>query len=183
MATEISLTGFLDDEVIAEDAGTRARFRVCVSPSDDRVDELALPCVVADAELARAVLREFQPGDYIRVTGHLGLPRIAGHPLWLHVATLELLDTAPLRLTDTTEDTSATQPGPGDDDPSTPAAATLSDHGSLERFGPYLVYTDPDRCADSVWTHTGEWVGAAVYPTTATDVITAHQQRTAGGDV
>jgi hypothetical protein len=182
MTDGITLTGFLDDEVIAEDAGTRARFRVCVSPSEDRVDELALPCVVADPELARVVVSEFEPGDRIRVTGYLGLPRIAGHPMWLHVATLELLDTAPPRPTDTSGDTGTAQAGPGENAVAEPATATLSDHGQLERFGPYLVYTDPDLCADSIWTESGEWVGTAVYPTTATDLINAHQRRAAAGD-
>jgi hypothetical protein len=177
MTTEVTLTGLLDDEVISEDHGLRARFRVCVSPSDDQVDELALPCTVADPELARAVISELAPGDRIRVTGYLGLPRIAGHPMWLHVATLELLDPDLPRASDTTEDT-----GAGEDDPAEPATATLSDHGLLERFGPYLVYTDPDLCADSIWTQTGEWVGTAVYPTTATDLINAHQRRAAAGD-
>jgi hypothetical protein len=173
----ITLTGFLDDEVIAEDAGTRARFRVFVSPSDDRTDELALPCVTADPELARAVLSEFEPGDCIRVTGYLGLPRIAGHPVWLHVATLELLDTAPPRSPE-----GATQAGADAAAEPAAATATLSDHGLLERFGPYHVYTDPDLCADSIWTETGEWVGTAVYPTTAADLIHAYERGTATGD-
>lgn len=177
MSTEVTLTGFLDDEVITEDRGTLARFRVCVSPSDDRVDELALPCAVADPELARVVISEFQPGDRIRVTGYLGLPRIAGHPMWLHVATLELLDAAPPR---STEDTDATPARASEDATVEPAIATLSAHGLLERFGPYLVYTDPDLCADSIWTETGEWIGTAVYPITATDLINAH--RAAAGD-
>lgn len=176
MTTEVTLTGFLDDEIISEDAGSRVRFRVFVSPSDDRADELALPCIAADPEMARVVISELQPGDHIRVTGYLGLPRIAGHPMWLHVATLELLDAAPPRST-ATEDT-----GTGSEDPAAPATATLSDHGQLERVGPYLVYTDPDLCADSIWTQTGEWVGTAVYPTTAADLIHAHQRGTAAGN-
>ena len=125
------------------------------------------------------MISELQPGDCIRITGYLGLPRIAGHPIWLHVTTLQLLDTAPPRLTDTTEDTRAAA-GPGEDDTADPVTATLSDHGQMKRYGPYLVYTDPDLCADSIWTETGEWVGAAVYPTTATDLINAH--RAAAGD-
>lgn len=175
---DISLTGFLDEDVIAEEAGTRARFRVCISPSDDRVDELALPCTVADPELARAVLREFQPGDRIHVTGHLGLPRIAGHPMWLHVTTLELLDTAPPRPTDTIQDTRTATTE--EDNTTAPATTTLSDHGLLERYGPYIVWSDPDLCADTVWTTTGELVGTAIYPNTATDLINTHQRRAHG---
>jgi len=175
----ITLTGFLDEEATEEDAGTR--FRVCVSPTDDRIDELALPCNVTDPELARAVLNEFQPGDKIRVTGHLALPRVAGQPIRLHVTTLELLDTAPLRLTDSAEDLAATHAA--ESDAAAPTPATLSEQGLLERFGPYLVYADPDTCADSIWTETGEWVGTAIYPTTAADLINAHQHRLAGGDM
>jgi hypothetical protein len=185
MTDGITLTGFLDSEIISEDAGTRARFRVCVSPSDDQVDELALSCSVADPEIARVVLSDLEPGDRIRVTGYLGLPRISGHPLWLHVTTLDLLDTAPPRSADATADATADvteDTGAGGDDPVEPATASLSDHGQLERFGPYLVYTDPDLCADSVWTEVGEWVGAAVYPTTATELIHTHQRRNATGD-
>jgi hypothetical protein len=55
---DITLTGFLDEDAVPEEAGTRARFRLCVSPTDDRVDELALPCSVADPELARALLTQ-----------------------------------------------------------------------------------------------------------------------------
>jgi hypothetical protein len=105
--------------------------------------------------------------------------------MWLHITALELLDTAPLHLTDTTE-----QAGPADaeqdhaaeqDDVAAPASSTLSDHGSLERYGPYIVWSDPDTAADTVWTETGELLGTAVYPATASDIIHAHQRRTHPG--
>jgi hypothetical protein len=175
MTTAVTLTGFLDDEIVSEDAGTRARFRLCVSPTDDRVGELALPCTVADPEVARIVLSELEPGDRIHVTGYLGLPRIAGHPMWLHVATLELLDT-PQPDTDTDDQDEQ------DVDGTAAASSTLSDVGRLERHGPYIVWSDPDRCADTVWTETGELLGTAVYPDTASTLIHTHQRRAAPGD-
>lgn len=181
---DIVLDGYLDEEVAADDTvGTRARFRLIVSPTDGLVDEMVLPCSVADSELTRAVLHELRPGDRIRVTGYLGLPRISGHPMWLHVLTLELLDTLPLDPTHDDADEAGTR---ADADTAAvaesvaPAGGTLSDVGRLERYGPYVVWSDPDTAADTVWTDTGALVGIAVYPTTATDLITTHQRRIYG---
>ncbi|MEC3992069.1 hypothetical protein VSR01_00295 [Actinacidiphila sp. DG2A-62] len=178
----VVLDGYLDEEVAADDTvGTRARFRLIVSPTDELVDEMVLPCSVADSELAQAVLNELRPGDHIRVTGYLGLPRISGHPMWLQVLTLELLGTLPL---DPADDDQADDAG----DATTAAAGqvtpsssdTLSDVGSLERFGQYIVWSDPDTAADTVWTTTGELLGTAVYPDTCTDLIDTHQRRAYG---
>jgi hypothetical protein len=63
-----------------------------------------------------------------------------------------------------------------------PASDTLSDIGRLERFGPYIVWSDPDLCADTVWTETGELLGTAVFPDTATDLIDTHQRRAPHGE-
>jgi hypothetical protein len=184
MTDGIVLDGFLDEEVAADDTtGTRARFRLIVSPTDELVDEMVLPCSVADSELTAAVLHELRPGDHIRVTGYLGLPRISGHPMWLNVLTLELLNTLPLDPADDEADDQA-------DDASTTAAAapvvpagdTLSDIGRLERFGPYIVWSDPDLSADTIWTENGELLGTAVYPDTATDLIDTHQRRAPHGE-
>ncbi|WP_037904971.1 hypothetical protein [Actinacidiphila yeochonensis] len=182
----IVLDGYLDEEVAADDTtGTRARFRLIVSPTDELVDEMVLPCSVAASELTANVLHQLRPGDYVRVTGHLGLPRISGHPMWLQVLTLELLGTPPLDFPD--DDTSDDQA----DDAGTTAAAgpaapvdgdTLSDVGRLERYGPYVVWSDPDLCADTVWTEAGDLLGTAVYPDTATTLIDTHQRR-AYGDI
>ncbi|WP_031522582.1 hypothetical protein [Streptomyces sp. NRRL F-5123] len=180
----IVLDGYLDEEVAADDeTGTRARFRLIVSPTDELVDEMVLPCSVAAPELTTAVLHELRPGDHVRVTGHLGLPRISGHPMWLQVLTLELLGTPPLDLADdhalddqADDSTAGAAPAaPVDRD-------TLSDVGRLERHGPYIVWSDPDLCADTVWTETGDLLGTAVYPDTATTLIDTHQRR-AYGDI
>lgn len=161
--------------------GTRARFRLIISPTDELVDEMVLPCSVADSELSNAVLHELRPGDHIRVTGYLGLPRISGHPMWLQVLTLELLGTLPLNPADDdqadTGDTTATAAGPV-----TPTSDTLSDVGRLERFGQYIVWSDPDLCADTVWTEAGELLGTAVYPDTCTDLIDTHLHRAQHSD-
>lgn len=179
----IVLDGYLDEEVAADDTvGTRARFRLIVSPTDELVDEMVLPCSVADSELTKAVLHELRPGDHIRVTGYLGLPRISGHPMWLQVLTLELLGTLPLDPTDDTDDQADDADTSAAADPIVPASDTLSDVGRLERFGPYIVWSDPDLCADTVWTETGDLLGTAVYPDTATTLIDSHQRR-AYGDI
>jgi hypothetical protein len=145
---------------------------------------MVLPCIVADSELTNAVLHELRPGDHIRVTGYLGLPRTSGHPMWLQVLTLELLTTLPLDPADNEDnddqadddaDTMAAAAGPV-----TPSSDTLSDVGRLERYGQYIVWSDPDLCADTVWTTTGELLGTAVYPDTATDLIDTHQRRAYG---
>ncbi|MFF7196881.1 hypothetical protein ACFZAM_24655 [Streptomyces sp. NPDC008079] len=168
-ADAIVLDGYLDEEVAA----------------DELVDEMLLPCSVSASELTAAVLHELRPGDHVRVTGHLGLPRISDHPMWLQVLTLELLDTPPLDFPD--DDARDDQ---ADDDCTTTAADpavpvdrdTLSDVGRLERYGPYVVWSDPDLCADTVWTEAGDLLGTAVYPDTATTLIHTHQRR-AYGDI
>jgi hypothetical protein len=50
----------------------------------------------------------------------------------------------------------------------------------LERFGQYVVRSDPDLCADTVWMKPGELLGTAVCPDTCTDRIVTHQRRAHG---
>jgi hypothetical protein len=50
-----------------------------------------------DPLLARAVLYELQPGDLVRVTGCLRLPRTPDDVMWLDVDGVEVLAAAPLR--------------------------------------------------------------------------------------
>jgi hypothetical protein len=186
----IVLDGYLDEEVAADDTvGTRARFRLIVSPTDELVDEMVLPCSVSDSELTAAVLHDLRPGDHIRVTGYLELPRISGHPMWLQVLSLELLNTLPLDpADDNASDDQADDVGSPTaaaaatvaDAPMVPAGDTLSDIGRLERFGQYVVWSDPDLCADTVWTEAGELLGTAVFPDTANNLIDTHQRRACG---
>ncbi|MEU1193545.1 hypothetical protein [Streptomyces sp. NPDC005859] len=48
--------------------------------------------------LAAIVLHDLIPGDQLRITGYLRLPRTPDEPVWLDVTTLEVLWTAPLSL-------------------------------------------------------------------------------------
>ncbi|QTA36855.1 hypothetical protein [Streptomyces sp. CA-256286] len=135
----IALDGFLEEATVPGDLhGSTARFRLTVSPIDERTDELILPCGVTDPTLALAVIHNLAPGDKLRVTGYLRLPRTPDEPVWLAVTTLAVLETAPL-LTD----------------PATDATAVL------ERFGPYLCYFDADTPVVEVFTETGQPVGTA----------------------
>ncbi|MEV5620336.1 hypothetical protein [Streptomyces bacillaris] len=158
MDTEpVVLDGFLEEETVPGDLhGSTARFRIIVSPSDERTDEMVLPCGVTDPELAHAVLHDLVPGDTLRVTGHLHLPRTPGEPMWLAVITLTVLETAPL-----------------DADPASVATA------ALERYGPYVSWFDADTDAVDVFTETGTWVGTAPAPDEIGDLLEAFEQRQA----
>jgi hypothetical protein len=139
----ISLDGFLDEETVPGDVhGATARFRVTVSPTDGRMDEMILPCSVADPALAHAVLHDLAPGDKLRVTGYLHLPGTPDAPIWLAVTALAVLETAPLVLAW---------------DDSAPV--------HIERYGEFLCWFDADTPeAVEVFTETGVWVGTAPEP-------------------
>ncbi|WP_331730823.1 hypothetical protein [Streptomyces sp. NBC_00016] len=95
----VALEGFLDDETVPGGSQeTSARFRLIVSPTDERADEMVLPCTATTPALAAAVLHDLVPGDQLRITGHLRLPRTPDEPMWMDVTTLEVLWTAPLPL-------------------------------------------------------------------------------------
>ncbi|MFI6768166.1 hypothetical protein [Streptomyces sp. NPDC050355] len=80
MGDAIALDGFLDEEAVPGDLnGSTARFQLTVSPTDERTDDMILPCSVADPVLAHAVLSDLQPGDQLRVTNCLRLPAAAAH--------------------------------------------------------------------------------------------------------
>lgn len=115
-ADAIALDGFLEEETVPGDLhGSTARFRLTLSPTDERTDETILPCTVTDPVLAHAVIHNLVPGDKLRVTGHLRLPRTPTQPTWLAVTTLTVLETAP-ELSD-------------------PAAVATA---VIERYGPYV---------------------------------------------
>ncbi|HBF85888.1 MAG TPA: hypothetical protein DD420_40025 [Streptomyces sp.] len=162
MDTEpIVLDGFLEEGTVPGDLhGSTARFRLTVSPTDERTDEMILPCSVTDPALALAVIHDLAPGDKLRVTGHLRLPRTPDEPVWLAVTTLAVLETAPL-LTDPAADATAV----------------------LERFGPYICYLDADTPEVEVFTETGEPVGTAADPGGIGELLEAFEQRqVASGD-
>ncbi|WUT01742.1 hypothetical protein OHA46_33845 (plasmid) [Streptomyces sp. NBC_00708] len=139
---------------------SRVRFRLIVSPTDSLVDETILPCAVTDPQMAHAVMHDLVPGDKLRITGDLRLPRTPNEPMWLAVRTLAVLEIAP-RLTD-----------PG-------AVSTVV----IERYGPYLCWLDSENSGEvPVWTEAGVWVGTAVDPSALGDLINTFEQRQATGE-
>ncbi|MCX5589586.1 hypothetical protein [Streptomyces erythrochromogenes] len=156
----IALDGFLDEETVPGDLhGSTARFRLTISPTDERTDEMILPCSVADSELAHAVIHDLVPGDKLRVTGYLRLPCTPDEPMWLAVNTLAVLETAP-RLSD-------------------PAALSTA---VIERYGPYVCWFDAEDSGEvPVWTEAGVWVGTAGDPSALDELIEAFEQRQAAG--
>ncbi|MGW2393926.1 hypothetical protein ACWCYK_31210 [Streptomyces lydicamycinicus] len=89
------LDGFLDEPTMPGDAtGSIARFRLTASPTHDGTDEMVLPCSVADPVMAHAVLHDLAPGDQLRVTGYLHLPRTPTEPMRLVVTGLYVLQSA-----------------------------------------------------------------------------------------
>ncbi|MCX4784485.1 hypothetical protein [Streptomyces sp. NBC_01264] len=155
----IALDGFLDDAPVPGDPdSTTARFRLTVSPTDERIDEMTLPCSVADPQLAHTTLHELIPGDKLRATGYLRAPRTPDEPLLLIVETLEILQPAP-QLTAT-------------------AALFAS---VIERCGPYLHYIDGDSGGLEVWNEAGAWVGWADTPGELTAILDAFERGQAPG--
>ncbi|WP_217208905.1 hypothetical protein [Streptomyces sp. AC550_RSS872] len=163
-ADAIALDGFLDEETVPGLHGTSTRFRIFVSPTDERTDEMVLPCTVTDPVMAAAVLNDLVPGDKVRVTGYFRVPRTPDEPMWLAVTALELLQTAPQ---------------PTHPDPDTGEAITAM----LERYGPYVCFIDADTDEVPVWTETGAWVGVADTPADIAELLDSHEQRHGvGGD-
>ncbi|MGA4980192.1 hypothetical protein [Streptomyces cinereoruber] len=151
-AIPLLLDGYLDDLLVPGDDGLTARFRVISSPTDDATDETVWACRTADPHLAHALLTLVQPGDLLRVGGHLALPGPGdeGGPR-LDVDSLELLAPAPARhLVEMV----------------------------LDRYGPYLVVLDPETETVPVFTETGAWVGTAEHADAVTDLIHAHETGT-----
>ncbi|MFJ4710090.1 hypothetical protein ACIP6I_35395 [Streptomyces anulatus] len=153
----IALDGFLDEATVPGDLhGSTARFRLTVSPTDERTEEMILPCTVTDPALAHAVIHDLVPGDKLRVTGYLRLPRTPDEPMWLVVAALAVLETAPLL-----------------SDPDTLATAVL------ERYGPYVCWFDADTSDVEVFTDAGAWVGTAPEPNGFSELLEAFEERQA----
>lgn len=153
----IALDGFLEEETVPGDLhGSTARFHLTLSPTDERTDEMILPCSVADPALAHAVTHDLVPGDKLRVTGYLRLPRTPDEPMWLVVTTLTVLETA-LELSD-------------------PAAVATA---VIERYGPYVCWFDADTTDVEVFTETGHWVGTAPEPNDLGELLETFEQRQA----
>ncbi|MFB7258076.1 hypothetical protein [Streptomyces nojiriensis] len=156
----IALDGVLDEETVPGDLhGSTARFRLTVSPTDERTDQMILPCSVDDPVMARTVIHDLVPGDKLRVTGYLRLPRTPDEPMWMVVTTLAVLETAP--------------------QVSDPAALSTA---VIERYGPYVCWFDAEDSGEiPVWTEAGIWVGTAGDPDALNELIEAFEQRQAAG--
>ncbi|MFD5814735.1 hypothetical protein [Streptomyces sp. NPDC127038] len=157
----IVLDGYLDDQTLPDDVhGTTTGFQLVVSPTEDRIDELVMPCHTTDPALTHTVLHELGTSDLLRVAGHLRLPRSPGDGLRLHVTAIAVLesgcDTASVEIEDDL------------------APESLSDTGSIERYGAYQVWHDPDTGRSSIWHTTGQWV-ADTDPAGLGPAITAHE--------
>ncbi|MEU9796400.1 hypothetical protein AB0E27_38580 [Streptomyces sparsogenes] len=154
----IVLDGFLEEETVPGDLyGSTARFRLTVSPTDERTDEMILPCSVADPKMAHQILHELTPGDQLRVTGYFRLPRTPDEPMWLVVTEMTLLQPAPTFVDVFT--------------------------AMLERYGPYVCYLNADTDQVPVWTETGAWVGVADTLADLADLLNAYEQaHDVGGD-
>jgi len=162
----IVLDGYLDEETVEGDAHcTTARFRLEVTPSEERVDMMVLPCSVRDWALARAVVA-LRPGDFVRVTGYLRLPATPDGPVWLEVHALQILAVLPPAPAGDPDGLHTEQPGIGDD-------------ALIERHGQYLLVHDPVGVT-YVWTQTGAWVGETEDLNALADLLRAYEHHQGG---
>jgi hypothetical protein len=96
-AIPLALDGYLAAEPEpGEREGTVSWRLNCSAGTDHLVEEAVIPCTTMEPEIAHALLTERQPGDLLRVIGHLTLPDTADGVIRLHVESIELLWAAPL---------------------------------------------------------------------------------------
>ncbi|MFI0742712.1 hypothetical protein ACH4PU_32220 [Streptomyces sp. NPDC021100] len=76
--------------------GTAAWRLTCSTGTDHLVEEAVIPCTTIEPDIAHALLTERQPGDLLRVVGHLTFPETAGGGIRLHADGIEVLWEAPL---------------------------------------------------------------------------------------
>ncbi|MFE7077256.1 hypothetical protein ACFU96_44945 [Streptomyces sp. NPDC057620] len=92
-----ALTGYLDTAPVHGETMGSVSWRLISSPADCTVEEEALiPCSTSLPDLAHTLLTECQPGDLLRVTGHLTLPGTADSGFCLDADHIEILWEAPL---------------------------------------------------------------------------------------
>ncbi|MGW7425772.1 hypothetical protein ACWGJB_38070 [Streptomyces sp. NPDC054813] len=160
----IVLEGYLDDETLPDDlSGETTRFQLVVSPTEDRIDELVMPCTVTEPGLAHAVVTDLGASDLLRVSGHLQLPRDPGDGIRLQVSAIHVLENG----VDLSHVDSEDELGP----------VALSEYGYIERYGDYQTWNDPDACLTSLWHTSGEWVASTDDPSALGDLIAAHRRR------
>ncbi|MEU3855663.1 hypothetical protein [Streptomyces sp. NPDC029554] len=105
-AIPVVLDGYLAAEAEPGDRDGTVCWRLtCSAGTDHLVEEAVIPCTTMEPEIAHALLTERQPGDLLRVIGHLTLPGTADGIIRLHVDSLEVLWEAPLLEPDDDADT------------------------------------------------------------------------------
>jgi hypothetical protein len=96
-AIPLALDGYLAAEPEPGDREGTVSWRLnCSAGTDHLVEEAVIPCTTMEPEIAHAMLTERQPGDLLRVIGHLTLPDTADGVIRLHADSLEVLWEAPL---------------------------------------------------------------------------------------
>ncbi|MEV1048674.1 hypothetical protein [Streptomyces sp. NPDC049916] len=96
-AIPLALDGYLVSEAEPGVHEDTASWRLtCSVGTDHLVEEAVIPCTTMQPQIAHALLTERQPGDLLRVTGHLVLPDTADGCIRLDADSLEVLWEAPL---------------------------------------------------------------------------------------
>ncbi|MFJ9931351.1 hypothetical protein ACIRU5_35705 [Streptomyces misionensis] len=96
-AIPLALDGYLAAAPEPGDRDGTASWRLtCSAGTDHLVEEAVIPCTTMEPDIAHAMLTERQPGDLLRVIGHLTLPDTADGAIRLHADTLEVLWEAPM---------------------------------------------------------------------------------------
>ncbi|WMI62030.1 hypothetical protein [Streptomyces sp. CRB46] len=96
-AIPLTLDGYLAADPEPGDREGIASWRLtCSAGTDHLVEEAVIPCTTMEPEIAHALLTERQPGDLLRVIGHLTLPGTADGVIRLHAESLEVLWEAPV---------------------------------------------------------------------------------------
>ncbi|MGX1025431.1 hypothetical protein [Streptomyces ambofaciens] len=93
----LALDGYLAAEAEPGDREGTVSWRLtCSAGTDYLVEEAVIPCTTMEPEIAHALLTQRQPGDLLRVIGHLALPDAADGVIRLHAEGLEVLWEAPV---------------------------------------------------------------------------------------
>ncbi|MFB6999325.1 hypothetical protein ACFCXF_14770 [Streptomyces virginiae] len=154
--THLAIDGYVDAIPAPGASWGTATFDLIHSPADaDRIDpdtpDTVYACTTADPRITDVLLREIQPGDFLRITGTLLQPTTEGTSARLTVDALEVLNTAPL-----------------------PMLHDLV----LERWGNYATVFDADRDTVPVFTVDGKWIGEAASPDAISDLIDSFENGT-----
>ncbi|MFE9404792.1 hypothetical protein ACFYNY_24005 [Streptomyces sp. NPDC006530] len=132
-AIPLALDGYLAAEAEPGDRDGAVSWRLtCSSGTDHLAEEAVIRCTTTEPDIAHALLTERQPGDLLRVIGHLTLPDTADGVIRLQAEGLEVLWEAPLLDADRDGDDADTATDTDTDRNS--AIAALAE--ALTSFGP-----------------------------------------------